>query len=241
MSTLYIDNTANGLSGDRLVGALCHLGVAPSTLEWELSKLELGDFHMHFERQPGAEGIAFSIHAGATHQHGHDTKPCGCGGEHGHHHHHHHHEEQPSLAEVEAQLAASELSDFVKTHAAAIFRRIAEAAGQLHGQPAEAITLPQSERLNAVAQVVGICAGLEQLGVDKVVFAPLAVSQHAPLSREILKEASVIEDPNLAPDAVTPIGAAFAAEFGASTGEEPANGKTGIGIGYPAPLRVVLG
>ena len=63
------------------VGALCDLGVKPSTLEWELSKLDLGDFHMHFEREKRAEieGIKFGIHEGATHgdscDHGHDHGP----------------------------------------------------------------------------------------------------------------------------------------------------------------------
>ncbi|NBV32846.1 MAG: DUF111 family protein, partial [Proteobacteria bacterium] len=68
MKALYLD-CFSGISGDMAVGALCDLGVKPSTLEWELSKLDLGDFHMHFEREKRAEieGIKFGIHAGATH------------------------------------------------------------------------------------------------------------------------------------------------------------------------------
>ena len=49
MKALYLD-CISGISGDMTVGALVDLGVQPSTLEWELSKLDLGDFHMHFER-----------------------------------------------------------------------------------------------------------------------------------------------------------------------------------------------
>ena len=79
MKVLYFD-CFSGISGDMTVGALCDLGVKPSTLEWELSKLDLGDFHMHFEREKRAEieGVKFGIHAGATHSetcehdHGHD-------------------------------------------------------------------------------------------------------------------------------------------------------------------------
>ncbi|MEI6712490.1 MAG: nickel insertion protein [Verrucomicrobiota bacterium] len=69
------------------VGALCDLGVKPSTLEWELSKLDLGDFHMHFDRKKRGEieGVKFSIHAGATHSHD-------CDHEHEHAHDHHNHE-----------------------------------------------------------------------------------------------------------------------------------------------------
>ena len=56
------------------VGALCDLGVKPSTFEWELAKLEIGDFHMHFERakRQNVEGVKFGIHAGSVHTHDQD-------------------------------------------------------------------------------------------------------------------------------------------------------------------------
>ncbi|HEY5752742.1 MAG TPA: nickel pincer cofactor biosynthesis protein LarC [Chthoniobacterales bacterium] len=115
MKVLYLD-CFSGVSGDMLVGALTDLGVQPSTFEWELTKVDIGDFHMHFEKgsRHGITGIHFSIHEGATHvdhakDHGH-----GAHGEHEHahghthdheedeghnhgHHHHghdHHHEEE---------------------------------------------------------------------------------------------------------------------------------------------------
>ena len=71
MKVLYLD-CISGISGDMTVGALVDLGVKPSTLEWELSKLALGDFHMHFEREQrqNLEGVKFGIHEGATHTHG---------------------------------------------------------------------------------------------------------------------------------------------------------------------------
>ena len=94
MKVLYLD-CISGISGDMTVGALVDLGVKPSTLEWELSKLDLGDFHMHFERaqRHNIEGVKFGIHEGATHtheqdehehEHGHD-----CGHDHGHEEHSH--------------------------------------------------------------------------------------------------------------------------------------------------------
>lgn len=67
MRILRIESEA-GIDGNQLVGALADLGVNPSSFEWEFSKLEVGDFHMHFERPAGAgAGVAFSIHPGATH------------------------------------------------------------------------------------------------------------------------------------------------------------------------------
>jgi pyridinium-3,5-bisthiocarboxylic acid mononucleotide nickel chelatase len=85
MKVLYLD-CISGISGDMMVGALVDLGVKPSALEWELSKLAIGDFHMHFERaaRKDIEGIRFTIHEGATHTHEQDEPEA-----HGPHHHHH--------------------------------------------------------------------------------------------------------------------------------------------------------
>jgi pyridinium-3,5-bisthiocarboxylic acid mononucleotide nickel chelatase len=73
MRILYLD-CFSGISGDMTVGALTDLGITPSTFEWELSKLDLGDCHLHFERQSrgGISGIKFAVHAGATHNATHD-------------------------------------------------------------------------------------------------------------------------------------------------------------------------
>ena len=96
MKVLFLD-CFSGISGDMTVGALVDLGVKPSTLEWELSKLALGDFHMHFEREQrqNIEGVKFGIHEGATHTHDqdkHEHHDC-CGHEHGHEHEHAHAQE----------------------------------------------------------------------------------------------------------------------------------------------------
>lgn len=87
MKALYLD-CISGISGDMTVGALVDLGVRPSTLEWELSKLPIGEFHMHFDRakRKEIEGVRFTIHEGATHQPEQD--------EHEEEHHHHHGEEE---------------------------------------------------------------------------------------------------------------------------------------------------
>lgn len=98
MKVLYLD-CISGISGDMTVGALVDLGVKPSTLEWELSKLDLGDFHMHFERaqRHNMEGVKFGIHEGATHTHDQDEHEHGhdCGHDHGHSHEEHPHSHSP--------------------------------------------------------------------------------------------------------------------------------------------------
>jgi hypothetical protein len=89
MKTLYLD-CISGISGDMMVGALVDLGVKPTTLEWELSKLPIGDFHLHFDRRKRQEieGVKFSIHAGAVHTP--DQDEAGDGHAHSHTHEHGH-------------------------------------------------------------------------------------------------------------------------------------------------------
>src|SRR6188474_1076399 len=100
MRALFLD-CISGISGDMMVGALVDLGVKPSTLEWELSKLALGDFHLHFDRQKRKEieGVKFTIHEGAVHtpeqdghDHGHNAGHSHSEHEEHDHDHHHSHE-----------------------------------------------------------------------------------------------------------------------------------------------------
>lgn len=109
MKVLFLD-CFSGISGDMTVGALVDLGVKPSSLEWELSKVDLGDFHMHFDRQQrkGVEGVKFGIHKGATHTHDQDEPEHGHTHEHSHEHghdcghEHHHHGEEEGLSHEHA-------------------------------------------------------------------------------------------------------------------------------------------
>src|SRR4051812_25698584 len=101
MRTLYLD-CISGISGDMTVAALIDLGVKPSTLEWELSKLGVGDFHMHFDRtkRKEIEAVKFTIHEGAVHtpdqdeEDGHGHKHHEHEDEHEHHHHEHEHKHE---------------------------------------------------------------------------------------------------------------------------------------------------
>jgi hypothetical protein len=196
MRVLFLD-CFSGISGDMTVGALCDLGVKPSALEWELSKIDLGDFHTHFDRRQRQhiEGVKFSIHEGATHRKEQD-EPCKCGHHHGHGHEpahehghehshghshphekheaHHHHGESRTHADIRRLIGKSTLNDFVKKHALSIFQRIAVAEGKIHGQPADKVHFHEVGALDSIADIVCACAGIEALGVGKVFVSPLA-------------------------------------------------------------------
>ncbi len=260
MKVLFLD-CISGISGDMTVGALCDLGVKPSTLEWELAKLDLGDFHMHFERQQrqSIEGVKFGIHEGKTHNekaehdehehhHGHEhhehehTHEC-----HEHEHHHHHeHAHGRSHAEIRALIERSDLSAFVKKHALSIFQRIAVAEGKIHGMPPEKVAFHEVGALDSIADIVCACVGIEALGVEKIFVSPLFDGRGwidcahgkfpipAPATLEILGAAGVsLAQIDEPVEFITPTGAAIVAEFGAGFGLMPEMriGKIGYGVG----------
>jgi pyridinium-3,5-bisthiocarboxylic acid mononucleotide nickel chelatase len=198
MRILYLD-CFSGISGDMTVGALCDLGVKPSTFEWELSKLQIGEFHMHFERaqRKNIEGVRFNIHSGATHageeaaghehahehgthaHEGHSHEHAPADDEHHHHDEHDHEDHDQAHAhgrnhrEIRALIEASDLSLFVKRHALGIFQRIAQAEGKIHGMPAAEVHFHEVGALDSIADIISACAGLESLGVEKVFVSSL--------------------------------------------------------------------
>jgi len=281
MRVLFLD-CISGISGDMTVGALCDLGVKPSALEWELSKLDLGDYHMHFDREQRQDiaGVKFNIHEGATHRH--DTEaPCTCGGhghahehahgdphhDHGHSHGHGHHEKHGhdhahgrTYAQIRELIEASELSSFVKVHALSIFHRLAVAEGKIHGKPPGEVAFHEVGALDSIADIVCACAGIEQLGVERVLVSPLFEGRGwvdcahgrfpvpCPATLELLTGIPLgqIDEPF---EFITPTGAAIVAEFGSSFGMMPPLRveKIGYGIGTrqlssrPNVLRAILG
>jgi uncharacterized protein (TIGR00299 family) protein len=197
MRVLYFD-CFSGISGDMTVGALVDLGAKPSALEWELSKLEIGDFHMHFERtvRRNISAVRFSIHEGATHRHEQDapvdeqchehehSHPHERSHSHEHEHHHAHeshgacheggeHSHGRTYAEIRQLIETSTLSPFVKQRAGSIFRRLAESEGKIHGVAPDAVTFHEVGALDSIADVICACAGIEALGVEKVYVSPL--------------------------------------------------------------------
>ncbi len=259
MRVLFLD-CFSGISGDMTVGALCDLGVKPSAFEWELAKVDLGDFHMHFERdhRQHVEGVKFGIHEGAVHTHDHD--------EHDHVHHDHDHEDHDhshdehdhghghshehehvhgrTYAEIRALLEKSDLSDFVKKHALSIFHRVAVAEAKIHGGSVDDIGFHEVGALDSIADIVCACVGIEELGVEKVYVSRLADGHGwvecahgkfpipAMATLEILRGIPLgqIDEPY---EFITPTGAAIAAEFGAGFGPMPTMKveKVGYGLG----------
>ena len=256
MRILYLD-CFSGISGDMMIGALADLGITPSTFEWELSKLELGDYHLHFERQTrgGISGVKFDVHGGATHA---ETVPDIRSP--ASHHHAHSDASSRRFSEIRELLQASGLSDFVKLHATAIFRRIGEAEAKIHGVAIEEVQFHEVGALDSIVDVVLTCVGVEALQIARVYVSELVDGQGtfrcahgeyplpAPATLEILRDIPIrqVEVPF---ELITPTGAAIVAEFHHIVGAMPEMRPTKIGYGLgkrelfdrPNILRAVLG
>ncbi len=156
-------------------------------------------------------------------------------------------------------IQSADLTPFVRDRALAVFRRIAIAEGKIHGMDPAEVHFHEVGALDSIADILCACAGVEALGVDRVLCSPLFEGtgwircQHgrfplpAPATAEILSGVPLrqIDEPF---EFVTPTGAALAAEFADSFGPLPNVRilKIGYGVGTrdtpsrPNVLRAIL-
>ena len=274
MKTLYLD-IFSGISGDMFIGALIDLGVDVRKLEHELEKLKLAGYHLHVSRKHKStiEGVKFDVHLAQEHHHeqehghAHHHGEDGHGHDHGHSHEHHEsgdhgHDDQRNFAEIKKLIAASKLSPWVKKKSVAVFQRIAEAEGKIHGLPPAQVHFHEVGAVDSIVDIVGAAIGLEMLGKPRVWASPVVEGTGwvkcahgrfpvpTPATLAILGARGIgitqCEEPG---ELVTPTGAALLAEFVESF--SPMTGlvaeRIGFGLGTrdnqtrPNVLRAVLG
>ena len=95
------------------------------------------------------------------------------------HHKHEHHEHRPDMhrpaRDVLAMIRSADLPAVVIEWATAVYSRLAEVEGAIHGiDPAE-VELHEVGADDSIVDVVGVCAALHALGVDRVCHGPIAV------------------------------------------------------------------
>jgi uncharacterized protein (TIGR00299 family) protein len=276
MKTLYLD-LIGGLAGDMFIAALLDLGVDAKKLERELKKLKLDGYHLHISRsqKSAIAGVKFDVHLAHDHDHSHShahehhdhehSHGHAHHHEHGHEHghgHHHHHEEQRNFSEIKKLIAGSKLSAWVKQKAIAVFARIAEAEGKIHGLPPGEVHFHEVGAVDSIVDIVGAAVALEMLGKPRVISSPVTEGtgwircDHgrfpvpAPATLAILGARGIgvtqCDEPN---EMVTPTGAALLAEFAESFGpmENLVAEKIGFGLGTrenktrPNVIRAVFG
>jgi uncharacterized protein (TIGR00299 family) protein len=255
MKTLYLD-IFSGISGDMFIGALIDLGADDRKLERELKKLKLGGYHLHVARQQksGIAGVKFDVHLADAHAHHHVSRFT--------HHDHHHHDGNRTFEEIKKLIGRSKLSAWVKKKSVAVFQRIAEAEGKIHGLPPGKVHFHEVGAVDSIVDIVGACIALELLGKPRVLAAPVVEGTGwvdcahgrfpvpAPATLAILGARGIgmtqCDEPH---ELVTPTGAALLAEFVENFGpmQNLVAEKIGFGLGTrdnqtrPNVLRAVLG
>ena len=275
MKILYLD-LISGIAGDMFIAALLDLGVDARRLQRELKKLKLDGYHIHISRQQKSSiaGVKFDVHLANDHNHEHrhshehvHESACGIhfhehGHEHAHHHHDHLRDEQRNFLEIKKLISRSKLSAWVKQKAIAVFHRIADAEGKIHGLPPNEVHFHEVGAVDSIVDIVGAAIALELLGRPRVFSSPVVEGTGwidcahgkfpvpAPATLAILGARGVgltqCDEPH---ELVTPTGAALLAEFVESFGEMQnlVAEKIGFGLGTrenvtrPNVLRAVLG
>ncbi|MFN8678037.1 MAG: nickel pincer cofactor biosynthesis protein LarC [Thermomicrobiales bacterium] len=152
MSRIIVFDPASGASGDMILGALLDAGAPLATMQEAVSRLGIAGVRIRSEAaSSGAvRGTRVTI----------DAAP-----------------DQPARdwQAIQHLLTESALVLPVREAALAIFQSLAEAEAQAHNEPIERVHFHEVGAVDAIADVVGACAGLAALGAERVVSYPVAV------------------------------------------------------------------
>jgi hypothetical protein len=280
----YLD-CPTGISGDMCLGALVDLGVPLQYLTEHLDRLGIATeyclvsntTHRNGQRATKVEvelkpELASSASSSSTvsYHHSHTvTHSTNDGHSHHHTHHHHHHDSHKSnlvtatrhLPEIAHMIQHASLPKRVEDWSLAIFRRLAEAEGAVHGIPPEQVHFHEVGATDAIVDIVGTCLGLDWLGVEHIYCSALPTgggtvrAAHGRLPvppPAVLKLFELRQVPlysnGIERELVTPTGAAIATTLASHFGHPPAMTLRQVGLGagtqdLPIPniLRLWLG
>ncbi len=280
-----------GTAGDMTMGALVHAGADQLAVMELLGRLPVDGFAVTFEAVQRC-GIAATHAVVVTDAHGHEgprdpvpehsDHPAhdhdahdghdnhGHDGHDGHGHDGHGHDAHPTQAhtahrpyrEIRDLLDRTDLPPRVVDRAQRVFRALAEAEARMHRMHPDDVEFHEVGALDAIVDVVGACAALEVLGIDRIVCSPLTVGRGqvraahgtlpnpAPAATELLAmygaPARGIDDHR---ELATPTGVALMVALADDFGPMPtmAVGSVGYGAGTrdiagrPNVVQVVVG
>jgi pyridinium-3,5-bisthiocarboxylic acid mononucleotide nickel chelatase len=235
MRIAYFDCIA-GASGDMLMGALLDAGLPIASLEAELAKLHLDDFHLRVSKVSKNAFGATKVDVEAR-----DDAP------------------ERHLKDIALIVAQSDVSASVKERAMKVFKRICEVEGGIHGMSVDEVHLHEVGGVDAIVDVIGVLAAVELMGIERVVVSPLPMGRGfvrgahgqiplpAPATIGLLKGVPVYGSP-IEKELVTPTGAALLTELADAWGPMPSMTLREVGYGagtrdlvIPNVIRVLLG
>ena len=233
----YLD-IPSGISGDMFLGCLVDAGWSIERLKFTIAQLRLPTEEWSIEARQVMKG---PLRATLV-----DVQAAE-----GHHHRH--------LKDIRAIIEASDLPKNVQERALAVFLRLAGAEAKVHGTTVDKIHFHEVGAVDAIIDIVGVCAGLAELNITKLYASPFplgagwAQTDHgqiplpAPATLELLAAAKAPTRPAPGPgEWVTPTGAALVSEFAEFAQPFITLEKIGTGAGqkttpWPNVARLWLG
>ncbi|WP_255949839.1 nickel pincer cofactor biosynthesis protein LarC [Streptomyces odontomachi] len=141
---------ASGISGDMLLGVLVDVGVPLGVLQEAVDAVAPAPVRLRAERVDRAGIAATRVHVGGTESHTHRH-----------------------WTDVRDLLSAAPFPG--REHALAAFEALAVAEAAVHGTTPESVHFHEVGALDAIADIVGTCAGFAHLGLDELVVSSVAV------------------------------------------------------------------
>jgi len=238
---LALVDCPTGLAGNMLLAALFDLGVPRSVVEEPLGALGLsGVFHLAIEerRSHGLRGLHLEVSAleqEPVHRHWRDLRTL---------------------------LERAPLQPGLKERVLAVFSLLAEAEGAVHGHDPAEVHFHEVGAIDALVDVVGVCAGLRHLGVEgmqcsmppaghgsvRTAHGVLPVPVPAVLEIARRRGVPLATSADLPPgELTTPTGLALLAIWAEAFGPAPAHRPLQLGVGLgsrtldrPNLLRITL-
>ena len=287
MRTLYFD-CFSGISGDMVIGALIDAGADPVQMEEELKKLNMDEEynlswgkvvkngitstkfdviltsksdqtheHSHSHEHEHSHSHEHEHSHGQDHSHGHEHS---LGHEHNHSHVPHSHHGSRTYKQIVEAINEANFNESVANMSLAIFKKIGEAEGHIHGLPLEKVHFHEVGAVDSIIDIIGAAILIDQLGIESVQSSAIPTgSGHihidhgiypvpAPATLEILKGVPIASN-DIRSELATPTGAAIAAVLAGNFGSLPPMTVESIGYGagtktfenHPNVLRVIIG
>ena len=239
---IYFD-CFSGCSGDMIIGALLDAGLSLDLLKEELAKLNVHGYHLTATKvtKSSISATKFDVIMD-EHVHQHDR----------------------ALTDILKIIESSSLSDRVKKESSAIFRRLGEAEGKVHGVAPEKVHFHEIGAVDSIVDIVGTVIAFEALCLEGYYSSALAAGSGtvntahgvlpvpAPATLELLTMANApILDltQEFAPkgELLTPTGAVLITSYAAFQRPDMRVSMSGYGAGHkdfpnwPNVLRVWIG
>ena len=228
----------SGASGDMFLAALLHAGADLGQLRQELGTL----------------GVPFELTAEMVNKQGFAAIQVRVADRSDAPAHHR------SLSTIEALIGRASLAPRAKERALTAFRRLGQAEAKVHNCPVDRVHFHEVGAVDAIVDIVGTMLALEQLGVQRVICAPVPTGSGtvrcahgdlpipAPATAELLRGVPLAHCDEVG-ELTTPTGAAIITALAESYGALPEMTLAAIGYGAgqrdgqnrPNVLRVLLG